>query len=847
MRLHRISLENYRGVGKQDIQLSSGVTIIQGPNEVGKTSVAESLRMIRDFKDSSGHRTVRDLQPVGRDVGPMVTVEMTTGPYRLTYTKRWLKSPFTELHISAPEVLESLEVTQGSSLDQAQLAGIQSLQQALEEDGTENPQSDDLLVRIQERYDSFFTRSGQMRADKRRLVERPQELRREVEELETASAELDRLTEKFEALTLEKVQLVERATATSHTLIEYQDKLRELEGLEVTRKNCQLTLDNEEGDLAAIKKLLMQRATQEQELAAQKEKQETLGQELESLKQEIAQQQEAVQAADQRVANAKQNFARARGEVREANRKLQSFSNRQELERLTDQLGRAEKLQADLEQARRSVPSSSLTAESLARIEEVAQELKVLKLTFRQAAPQVTVERLGRVPVTIDGDQVTDRTQQPVVEETVIAVGSDAQITIVPGVDAAEGKQQIRDVEEQLAELLAAARVESAVEAARSFREAESSKQVIAQLSATLESLLAGETLMTLRQSHEEMRRLVAETSSESEPGTLPGAAKSRLDLETALAEATAAEADAEIASNHCEEEQATLNRKLVEINSAATTVQVRLETLDETVKDLAAQLESDREETPTEDLESRLTKQQVTVELAKQNLAEATSALEAGDYAGTVMLQENAQKVYSRARKELADLETQILQTKTLVDDRSARGFYDELTAARSELSAAERQAEQLQHESLVAQLLWETFTKHQQRTQAAYVEPYRQQVQQLGRPLFGPDFAVKINTDLQIESRTLRGETIPFAALSGGAKEQLSLLGRLACAQLVDPAGGAPLIMDDTLGFTDPRRLESIGAVLSNVGDGAQIIILTCQPDRFGHVGNAEVIRMN
>jgi len=42
-------------------------------------------------------------------------------------------------------------------------------------------------------------------------------------------------------------------------------------------------------------------------------------------------------------------------------------------------------------------------------------------------------------------------------------------------------------------------------------------------------------------------------------------------------------------------------------------------------------------------------------------------------------------------------------------------------------------------------------------------------------------------------------------------------------------------PLLFDDTLGHSDPQRLECLGTMLSKAGEHCQIIVLTCTPDRF------------
>ncbi len=93
---------------------------------------------------------------------------------------------------------------------------------------------------------------------------------------------------------------------------------------------------------------------------------------------------------------------------------------------------------------------------------------------------------------------------------------------------------------------------------------------------------------------------------------------------------------------------------------------------------------------------------------------------------------------------------------------------------------------------------------------------------------------------------TRTLRGATVPFDSLSGGAREQLSLIFRAACAILVSEREGMPLILDDALGYSDAGRLELMGAVLAKAAEQCQIIIFTCMPERYAGIGNARVIQL-
>ena len=53
-------------------------------------------------------------------------------------------------------------------------------------------------------------------------------------------------------------------------------------------------------------------------------------------------------------------------------------------------------------------------------------------------------------------------------------------------------------------------------------------------------------------------------------------------------------------------------------------------------------------------------------------------------------------------------------------------------------------------------------------------------------------------------------------------------------------------PVILDDALGYSDPERLKEMGAVLSVASRHAQVILLTSVPDRYLHVGGAQVHRL-
>ncbi|MDN5605826.1 MAG: hypothetical protein L0G59_10470, partial [Kocuria sp.] len=63
---------------------------------------------------------------------------------------------------------------------------------------------------------------------------------------------------------------------------------------------------------------------------------------------------------------------------------------------------------------------------------------------------------------------------------------------------------------------------------------------------------------------------------------------------------------------------------------------------------------------------------------------------------------------------------------------------------------------------------------------------------------------------------------------------------------ARLVDSDAGAPVVLDDAFGFADAQRLNALNVILSTVGQNAQVILLTCQPDRFARLGGAKTVSL-
>ena len=92
MKLHRLVLTNYRGITHREIEFPDrGVVVVSGANEIGKSSMIEALDLLLEAKDRSTKKEVKQVKPTHADVGAEITAEISTGPYRFVYRKRFHK------------------------------------------------------------------------------------------------------------------------------------------------------------------------------------------------------------------------------------------------------------------------------------------------------------------------------------------------------------------------------------------------------------------------------------------------------------------------------------------------------------------------------------------------------------------------------------------------------------------------------------------------------------------------------------------------------------------------------------------------------------------------------------
>ena len=231
MRLIRLRLTNYRGIETAEVHFKQkGLTIVEGPNEVGKTSLSEAIGLIFEYMDSSKHRNVDAVRPVHCDAGPEIELEAESGPYGFIYFKRFYKKPATTLTIKQPrpeslagreahdraeqilretmdvDLWKALCIQQGEAVAQADLSKQTSLSVALDMAAggqCADSREESLFDKVRQEFGRYFTERGVEKKVLQQVKRDQEDAREEVASLEKQIQDLDKDTLRAAALSVE--------------------------------------------------------------------------------------------------------------------------------------------------------------------------------------------------------------------------------------------------------------------------------------------------------------------------------------------------------------------------------------------------------------------------------------------------------------------------------------------------------------------------------------------------------------------------------------------------------------------------------------------------------------------
>ena len=975
MRLLRIRLTNFRGVADRELTFAEhGVTVVEGPNESGKSSTIEAFGLLLDELDSSRKEAVRAVKPRHTDTSPEVEAEFRVGGYHVVYRKRWLR-PLTELRILAPspetltgreahervlailnqatdyDLFKALRVLQDKPFDVDRIAGSASLRAALDTaaggaSGLGAADEDTLVQRVEKEFARYFTaKNHQPTGEYRTKLDAGATATAEAADLAATLARVEADTERHGELTARLTDRQQRLLTDRGDVEKFGRRAKHVETLRARRDGADALVD---------------RASRDAELAASAwEARQALVQsvgdyqgELATLDKQIATHTELRTAADDRRnaalamhRTADETHRQALRRYQEADADYRWMRDAYELERVRDDREALAESDREVELAAAETAATEIDDRAVDAIDKADRGVRDVRTAIEVAAATVRVERLGNAVVTVSaadalaagGSGSTASTAATLAAdqsgESATAAPSEARAAAgsfaaeqggiggsaatlageQPGaaavlgapaslLDAAQAGASVPEARTGAAEsLIPEARTVAAladplvrritdhlvIEAEGILRVTLAPGASERELRAELDAAESGLAVLCLQagvrdlasarvrlQRHVEARfALAAAESARKKLSKDPAAlADEQARLEARIADhldrrdpsvlppVDRDEADTVAELRRGESEETAANRERA--SDALRLAEARANELAADAQKLAGRAEhlaAEHEAAEARLAQARLAAADPVVQerdadaakahaSAVQDRAAHEAAYREAEPEQVELLLRNASDVVARTESEIKDTR-EALQHLAGRLDAVGDDLADRHREAEARRDAAERDLASVTARAEAARLLHETLLRRRDEATRAYQGPFKEQVERFGRLVFGASFGVAVDADLRIASRTLDGRTDPYPELSTGAREAVAMCVRLACAALVGPDGGVPVIIDDALGAADPGRRRMLGALLNHAGSAGstpeptQIIIFTCDPDRYRAVGSAQV----
>ena len=866
MKLHRLVLENYRGVEHREIDFPDhGVVVVSGANEIGKSSMIEALDLLLESKDRSTKKEVKQVKPTNADVGSEVTAEISTGPYRFIYRKRFNKKCETQLTVLEPrreahsgdeahdrvqamlaetvdtELWHAQRVVQSASTAAVDLSGCDALTRALDVaagDSAALSGTEPLLIeKIDAEFGRYFSPTGRRAtgewADAIAALRVAEE---DVQRCAAAVADVDDRVNRHATLTAELAELSPlqkaatvrqtAAQAAADTISRLTEQVKEAELIAAAATATSTSSQAADTERQRLRAETDTRAATVAALAAQTD--------------EAAEAQatalQVVEAADAVVDEATKLLAAAQHRADNARRVVDELACREEADRLTTRLGKIDAAERDHDAVAGELSAIALTdnlfqqiERAAATVERVEGQLAMVSATIEFVAASDIELVVADQRVSLPAGQCWSTTTGGATEVEVPGVLT-ARFT--PGATALDIQAEHAAAQQDLTVALAAAQVADVAAARLTDQRRRDLVNSRDRLAATLAALCGDDDV-------EQMRERLASLRAKTRVDDIAmDAAAARAELDEADAARVKAAADLE---THRKVAAAAV-AKFTELSTQATLSSGKLATQRAELAAVADRLAQQRASATDETLEAAAEADLQAAQQADCRVAELKELLAAAapdSVAAELAEATTAAAALKSRHDEIAGTLREISVELTLFGTEGRKGKLD---AAEIALEHARSEHARVGSRARAVELLKSVMVRHRDNTRLRYVEPFRAELERLGRPVFGPSFEVGIDTDLCILNRTLDGCTVPYESLSGGAKEQLGILARLAGAALVAKEDAVPILIDDALGFSDPERLAKMAEVFDTLGERGQVIVLTCTPARYDGIKGAQ-----
>jgi len=858
--LRLFNVKRFAGHGVAIEGIGDGVNVLCAANEFGKSTCFEALHALFFQPYSSVSGDVRNLRPYSSG-NPMVETDISTGHGRFRITKQYYggrSARVTDLATGrlvaqADEAenfiatlikggtagpagllwvrqgvtgIEKRSKTEEDSEKQVRVSLLESVQGEVEAI-TGGRRMAEIMTAAEESLSELVTATGKVRSGGRyaaaiqerdRLAVVEQRLSAEVAALREALdkrasavkrlAELDKAEDRHQ-----RRKAIETAQAAFDAAKAQSEVLKTAEAeLKLARERRGVAYNDLKRFRAALTNA---KELQEAQLNVERRRDEAVSRRREIL--------ETIQnaRADGDAAEAQEEEMRAlvarldaAERAREASERLAEFSER---------LNQAEAARVALEETEAKLAIEKIPLDAIGELQALEIEITTARAVAEAARPSVAIiydnEMVRRV--VMDGIPLANGEER----------GYDAQAQLsVPGIGTIalrsnrpiQSDNHLEQIEAKRRRLLASMGVDDLAAARARQVRAQQLDAELHELQGRL-SQLSPEGLPKLREEVANRRSVGAEVLElKADPAQ----------VRSALAEAEERRKNAKQALRDAEPLRASIDQAFVSSETALASLNADCAQLEAILGPRDARAAREKELSDRlDDLGRQLAEAEAHAERLRAATADVDSVKAALSRARSV--EEAAEKEISKLRETVAGLNAEIRARSDEAIEEKWRETADALSVAKARVGVFEK-------EVAVLQRLSSALEAARSEARDLYLKPVISEL----RPLLGLLFD---DVSITFDDKTLQPQTIlrngleeDVERLSGGMREQLSVLTRLAFARLLARDGRpAPVILDDALVYSDDDRIEKMFDALHRQSRDQQIIVFSCRQRAFQRLG--------
>ena len=902
MYIESIDVKDFGTIEQLEVELDNRLNVISGPNETGKSTLMRAAWLCMMWPCRSQSEEIRSITP-NRGGTPEVRVVLkddgTTYAMEKTFNG---SSGSAHLRVRQPDGTvddftdDEAEDTLRSVIGVGELGGrpktpshfgfwpaVWARQDErhldpgkhLTDEGSRNSLSSilaeiggdvlagsgaDVVKQAKEEYEQFYTSSGnpttRSGAPLNDAQERHEEIQEHFEQLQVTRQNYEDDLDEFARLEREIEELKEEIPGLRADAKEAAEEFQRVETLQDELKQERTRLETRNTKIEQAQDRVDRRESLREEIRGLKDDIKKRAEKIEEKQGLIDSQAEERDNLEEQKKETKEERERLKRRERLLRAHLDVLSAEDRLKEIAGRTDRYEELVEERAELRARREGISIDEDDVERLDNLKKRRDKAKMHLEAAAARVSVEgdtdldvRIGDTSVTLPNDESEEYL---VDSRTTVSVGADLKINVEPGgKDLAQIRSDAEAVQEEYQDALDELGVGSVAEARSQVQEKDRIGSRLETIGKEIGRLVpegSGDLADAKKRAEaraEDARDERSELAEEGEVEPLPDEEDAVRDqLQKASEELEDAQQDLSEARDDLQGHEETMQMLREGLQRLETEKEGKEESLD-SVRD---ELDRHVDEHGTDDeIQDALDEARRARDKKKEKVDSIRDKLEDLDAERIEARKERTEQALEQAESEQANLKDDLNRIEGRLEREELHGLHERLEKARQKLEDSQAEVSRLQKQAKAAKLLYETLTEKRAEARRKYLAPLRKEVEQLlGRFFDADESTVEFDEDLALQkiSRSTDG-SLDFDQLSAGAKQQLSLLIRLAMARIVARGRPHPVFLDDALSDTDPERFDILGDILHGVAQEMQIIMTTCHRGRHRKLG-ANSLRM-